>query len=292
MQHVVTRPREPFLIAGGRLEVHQILSWQDNLIWLLVCTETLEAAVVDGPEASGLLERVEELGVRLTSVLNTHTHADHVGINVDLKDRLMLQALEVIGPAGAAASVPGLTRGVSEGDTVQVGNVQGRVMLTEGHLDGHISFVFDGAVFCGDTLFAGGCGYLVDGPASTMFDSLMRLASLPGDTLVCCAHEYTEDNLRFAWSVEPDSAALAERIREVWALRAEGGCTVPSTIAVEQATNPFLRPGSETLLSNLPADADLSSAAAVFAATRRLKDSKAYKKLGDDALPLEVVSAE
>jgi hydroxyacylglutathione hydrolase len=122
-----------------------------------------------------------------------------------------------------------------------------------------------------------------------MFDSLLRLAALPGDTRVCCAHEYTEDNLRFAWMVEPDNDALAARIRRDWALRAEGRCTVPSTIEDERATNPFLRPGSESLRAQLRErmpDADLSTHDAVFAATRRLKDRKDHRQRDDVVLPL------
>jgi hydroxyacylglutathione hydrolase len=163
------------------------------------------------------------------------------------------------------------------------------VLLTEGHLDGHVSFVFGDLLLCGDTLFAGGCGRLFDGPPSKMHDSLQRLAALPGDTKVCCAHEYTQDNLRFAWSLEPGNAALAERIRRVWALRAEGGCTVPSRVEEERATNPFVRTGSRELVEAvkraLP-DVELEDSLAVFTATRRLKDLGDYKARGDEGLPL------
>jgi hydroxyacylglutathione hydrolase len=162
-------------------------------------------------------------------------------------------------------------------------------MLTEGHLDGHISFVFGDVLFCGDTLFGGGCGYLFDGPPAKMYHSLERLAQLDGSTRVCCAHEYTADNLRFAWSVEPDNEELALRIRKVWSIRRDGGSTVPSTIDDERHTNPFLRQHSATLRKHVAAafpDTDLEDPEAVFAATRRLKDRKDYRQLSDEALPL------
>jgi hydroxyacylglutathione hydrolase len=290
MQHVVTRPTPAFASRGGRLTVHQVPVWVDNLVWLLVYNETGETAVVDGPpEAGPVLDYCKAQGLRLTTVLNTHTHGDHIGINRDLQRRGLLDALTVVGPARRAADVPGLTRGVDEGDLVRVGTVEGRVMLTEGHLDGHISYVFDDLLLCGDTMFAAGCGRMFDGPPTKMHDSLRRLAAVGDDTWVCCAHEYTQDNLRFAWSLEPGNVALAERIRQAWALRAEGGCTVPSRVGLERETNPFLRADSPELVASVRAampDAPLGDALEVFTATRRLKDLGAYKARGDEGLPL------
>ncbi len=289
VQHSVTHPTAPFSTSGGTLEVHQIPAWVDNLIWLLVDPARGEAAAVDGPEAGALLAYCDARGLRLTAVLNTHTHGDHVGLNRDLGRRGLLDNVRVYGPAKAAAQVPGLDVGVDEGATVSFGGATGRVLLTEGHLDGHVSFVFDDVLFCGDTLFAAGCGYLFDGPPARMNRSLGRLAELPGETRVCCAHEYTEDNLRFAWSVEPDNEALADRIRRVWAIRADGGCSLPSTIAEERATNPFLRSTSPTLRASVAAampDLTLDGPLAVFAATRALKDRKDYRALPDSTLPL------
>lgn len=289
MQHLVTRPNAALTSRDGRLTVHQVPVWVDNLVWIAVCNETGEAAIVDGPEAGPVLDYCKAHGLRVTTVLNTHTHGDHVGINRDLQRRGLLDGMTVVGPARRADDVPGLTRAVDDGDLVRVGAVEGRVMLTEGHLDGHVSFVLSDMVFCGDTMFAGGCGRLFDGPPAKMHDSLQRLAALPGDTWVCCAHEYTQDNLRFAWSVEPGNAALAERIRRVWALRAEGGCTVPTRIEEERATNPFVRTGSPELVASVRAamaDAPLGDSLDVFTATRRLKDLGAYKARGDEGLPL------
>ncbi|MEL6183784.1 MAG: hydroxyacylglutathione hydrolase C-terminal domain-containing protein, partial [Myxococcota bacterium] len=163
------------------------------------------------------------------------------------------------------------------------------VMLTEGHIDGHVSYRVEEALFCGDTLFAGGCGYLFDGPPAKMHDSLQRLAGLPEDTLVFCAHEYTQDNLRFAWFVEPDNAALAERIRTDWARRGRGEATVPSTIGLELATNPFIRADQptirETLARALP-DRSLAAPVDCFAAARALKDRKDHRALTDADLPI------
>lgn len=288
MTHVVTRPTAPFAMAGGKLQVHQIPSATDNLIWLIVAANG-EAAAVDGPEGEGVLSYCEAKGFRLTTILNTHTHGDHVGINRDLARRGVLSSLRVVGPKRAAADVPGLTEPVDEGDTARFGGVESRVLLTEGHIDGHVSFVFDGAVFCGDTMFGAGCGYLFDGPPPKMWKSLERLAALDGASRVCCAHEYTQDNLRFAWSVEPGNADLAERIRSTWALRAEGRSSVPSTIELERKTNPFLRQASpvlrESVRKAMP-DRPFETPADVFAATRALKDRKDYRSLPDSALPL------
>ena len=286
MSHSVTAPTAAQTLAAGALEVHQVPAWTDNFIWLIVSPALKEAAAVDGPEAAPALRLCEKLGVRLTTILNTHTHLDHIGINHSLHGHADLR---VVGPKSRAAEIPGITEPVGEGDEFDLFGVPVRVLLTEGHIDGHISFVVDGGVFCGDTMFGAGCGYLFDGPPRKMYESLQRLAALPGDTRVYCAHEYTQDNLRFAWSVEPDNPALAARIQSAWRTRAEGRSTVPSTIALERNTNPFLRPFSKTLMSRvseaLP-NHPMGNPTEVFTATRALKDAKNYKRLGDEVLPL------
>lgn len=288
MQHVVTRPTEPFRTRDGSLEVHQIPAARDNLVWLVVARDGGEVAAIDGPSAAPVLEYCAARNLRLTTIINTHTHGDHIGINVELGRMGLLDALRVVGPRRVASDVPGITEPVDDGDSIRLGSCEGRVLLTEGHIDGHVSYLFSDVLFCGDTLFSGGCGYLFDGPPAKMFHSLKRLSELPPDVRVCCAHEYTEDNLRFAWSVEPENVALARRIREVWALRAEGRCTLPSTIGLERETNPFLRPWSEPLRRRVEAAFSSRSPTtdeAVFAATRALKDRKDYRSLPEDSLP-------
>lgn len=290
MQHVVTAHTPILRGADGQLVIHTVPAWKDNLIWVIASSGSDEAWAVDGPDAEAVLAWCAGNGRRLVGILNTHTHHDHVGINHDLQRRGLLEGMRVFGREKAGNDVPGLTDPVDEGDRFDLAGVPVRVLRTEGHIDGHVSYVIGDLLFCGDTLFAGGCGYLFDGPPSKMFDSLLRLAALDPGTRVCCAHEYTQDNLRFAWMVEPDNEALAARIRQVWRDRADGRCTVPSTIAEERATNPFLRPGSPTLRANVAAhmpgvalDTDLD----VFTATRALKDKGLHKGITDEDLPLE-----
>lgn len=288
MQHVVSEPTPPFKSQSGALEVHQILAWQDNLVWLIAYGDG-EAAVVDGPVADVVLDYCAAHGLTLTTILNTHTHGDHIGINRALEASGALKDMQVIGPARVASDVPGLTRGVDQGDTIQLGATTGQVWLTEGHIDGHISFLFEDLLFCGDTLFAGGCGYLFDGPPAKMHGSLSRLRELPADTRVCCAHEYTQDNLRFAWSVDPSNPDLAQRIRDTWRERGLGRCVVPSTIELERRTNPFLRFDQAALRDAVQAawpERECVSDEQVFAATRALKDRKDYRALSDADLPL------
>jgi hydroxyacylglutathione hydrolase len=290
VEHVVRQPSPPFLALGGALQVHQLPAAHDNLVWLLVCTTTGEAALVDGPDTTAL-DAATALGARVGTILITHTHGDHVGILHQLARQGRLDRFRVVGPGVVADAIPGLTEPVDDGSVVRLGKVEGRVLRTDGHLDGHVSYVFgddDGVLCCGDTLFTGGCGYLFSGPPSAMFDSLLRLAALPGGTRVCCAHEYTQDNLRFAWTVEPDNTALADRIRRVWAIRAEGGSAVPSTIEEERATNPFLRPGSPSLVRHVRAampDSPLDRPVDVFTATRALKDRGLWRAHPDPQEP-------
>jgi hydroxyacylglutathione hydrolase len=277
--HVVTVPPDP--IDVGDVQLHIVPAARDNLVWLVVCRRTGEAAVVDGPTADEVLAYADARGIRIGAVWNTHTHGDHIGINRDLLAKGRLPA-RVFGPAPVRDDVPGLTDPIDEGDTVPLGASTAKVWRTDGHLHGHVSFVLPGLVLCGDTMFGGGCGRVLGGTHAQLFASLMRLAELPGDTLVCCAHEYTQDNLRFAWAVEADNAALMDRIRRVWAIRTEGRCAVPSTIEEERATNPFLRPGSPTILAGVRPE-DRVTPVAVFAALRTRKDAGAYRSAPEPA---------
>ncbi|MBV72295.1 MAG: hydroxyacylglutathione hydrolase [Myxococcales bacterium] len=278
--HVVQVPNEPALVCNGRLTLHQIPSAHDNLIWLLVCNETGDCAAVDGPDGTAVAEYCTRHNFRLTKILNTHTHPDHIGINRDFERQGLLGTLRVFGSEARQNDIPGITDPVGEGDTVSIGVVSGDVWLTEGHLDGHISYLFDDILLCGDTLFAGGCGYLFDGPPQKMYDSLMRFSNLAPMTKVCCAHEYTLDNLLFARSVEPKNRHLTERLASVQRLRHTGRSTVPSTIEIELMTNPFLRSGSLELRAHVLTPANQNATdAEVFAKTRELKDQKLYKTL-------------
>lgn len=280
MPHVVRVPSAPFLSRTGKIRVFMVPAAEDNLIWLLECTQTGEIAAVDGPDASGVVAFLADYGKGLSAIFNTHTHPDHIGINRDFEKRGGLAQLRVVGSRSAPTPIPGLTEAVGEGDRVRLGACEGEVLLTEGHIDGHVSYLFDGVLFCGDTLFGGGCGYLFDGPPEKMFHSLRRLAVLPGDTRVCCAHEYTQDNLRFAFSVDGANTVLHERMREVWGRRSRGECTVPSTIALERATNPFIRSIDPAIVAAVQAAMPAPSTRTpeeVFAATRRLKDRKDYR---------------
>jgi hydroxyacylglutathione hydrolase len=288
MVHVVTKSPLPFLSRTGAIRVHQIPAWQDNFIWLIECTRTGTTAIVDGPEATPLLDYLSKNKLSLNTIFNTHTHGDHIGVNRDLAKKGLLESLDVVGSATAPTAIPGLTQTVSDGDEVAVGHCAGTVMLTEGHINGHVSYLFDGVLFCGDTLFSGGCGYLFDGPPAKMHASLVRLAALPSDTKVCCAHEYTQDNLRFAYSVEPGNTLLQERIRDVWRRRSDGESVVPSTIGVERETNPFIRTHSSEIMANvhraLP-DLPMVTSLQVFAATRKLKDRKDYREMSNVGFP-------
>jgi len=289
MPHAVTRPRKPFLSANDQLTVHQVPSADDNLIWLAVCNATGATAAVDGPEAQSVLDHCERHGLRLTAILNTHTHPDHIGINRDFAKRHELRHLRVVGSNMRADDIPGITERVNDGDRFQLGDSVGEVWLTEGHLDGHISFLIDGVLFCGDTLFGGGCGRLFDGPPAKMHASLQRFAALPNDTQVCCAHEYTQDNLRFAWMIDRDNEALRARIQTVWNVRRIGGSTVPFTIGEELATNPFVRvtdPAIRWAVGEEFPEVDTADPSAVLAALRAWKNRGDHRAMPNDALPI------
>jgi hydroxyacylglutathione hydrolase len=257
------------------VDVVPVPQLSDNYAYLVIDPATKEAAVVDCAEARPVLDEVDRRGVHLTSVLATHHHFDHVGGNLDLL--AANPALRVHGSADDAPRIPGITDRVRDGDGVQIGRLRGRVIYIPAHTSGHVAYHFpdERAVFTGDTLFAAGCGRLFEGDASQMMSSLGKLASLPADTRVYCGHEYTEKNLRFAASLEPGNAAVADKLRTVEGLRRQGKPTVPSTIAEERATNPFLRTDSPELAASVRKrvpELPPNDPTALFAAVRALKD--------------------
>jgi hydroxyacylglutathione hydrolase len=215
-------------------EISFIPAFKDNYIWLL--TQGKRAYVVDPGDAAPVQARLEADGLSLEGILITHHHADHQGGVAELKARWQA---EVYAPGNE--SITGCTRPLIGGESVDVLGQKVMVMAVPGHTLGHLAYYAPGALFCGDTLFGAGCGRLFEGTPAQMSDSLDRIAALPGDTLIYCAHEYTEMNLRFALAVEPDSPALQARVSKVAALRAAGLPSVPSTLDEEKATNPFLR---------------------------------------------------
>ena len=257
--------------ATRTVRIVQIPLLRDNYAYLIVCERTNEAAVIDPSEAEPVLRQVEREKVVLKAILNTHHHRDHTGGNLGLLDRWTLQ---VYGHTDDKERIPGLTHPLNEGDKVRVGELIGRVLFIPGHTRGHIAYLFENKLFCGDTLFVAGCGRLFEGTAQQMHDSLSKLQQLPADTLVYCGHEYTEKNLQFAMTLEPNNKKLAEKMEKVRSLRARGISTVPSTMAEEKETNPFLRWESKEIQDNLrknfpPLGLDPVS---VFAKIRELKD--------------------
>ena len=240
------------------LQIERIPTFGDNSTYLVICDETRRAAIIDAPEEDPVVARVEATGAEVELILSTHHHFDHSMANPQLAERY---GAPVYGHRSDAERLPGMTKGIDEGDTIQVGNQTARVLFIPSHTTGHVAYVFDEAkaVFTGDMLFAGGCGRLFEGNAQMMYDALcVKLAALPDDFLVYCGHEYTEGNLKFALTVEPDNAELAARYAEVQAIRANAAAdwhdatpaemTIPSTIAAEKAINPFMRaPDAEEL---------------------------------------------
>ena len=251
-------------------QVHQFLCLSDNYGVLLHDPETRATATIDVPEAAPVLEALEEKGWDLTDILVTHHHADHTQGIPDVKRQF--PNARIVGPAKEAAEIGKLDREVSEGDYVEVGSLKAKVLETPGHTSGHIVYWFeaDDLLFAGDTLFALGCGRPFEEPPRVLYRSLMKLARLPGSVEVYCGHEYTQSNARFALAVDGDNDLLVERAAEIEALRAKGEFTLPTTIAVERATNPFLRADEAELKAALGmADADGED---VFAALRERKN--------------------
>jgi hydroxyacylglutathione hydrolase len=255
------------------LPVLHVRAFEDNYIWVVRGTSSRLAALVDPGDAAPVLAALPGLGLTPAAILCTHHHGDHVGGIAELLRRF--PGLPVYGPAREA--IAGITQPLSDGDRVNLPDLglDFEVLEVPGHTRGHIAYYGHGWLFCGDTLFSAGCGRLFEGTAEQMHGSLGRLAALPPETLVYCAHEYTLANLRFALTVEPVNAATLSYRREAEALRGRNEPTVPSTLARELEINPFLRCSvpNVRLSAEKQAGRTLPDEVAVFAAIRRWKDN-------------------
>ena len=254
------------------MELIALPAFEDNYLWLL--HDGRQALVVDPGDAAPVAEALARLGLRLACILVTHHHGDHTGGVAALREAT---GARVHGPARERIPEPFVP--LADGDVVQALGLSWRVIDVPGHTAGHIAYFcpdVDGAplLFCGDTLFSGGCGRLFEGTPAQMLASLDALAALPTDTRVCCAHEYTLSNLRFARAVEPGNLALAEYQARCTALRAAGTPTLPSTVGTERAVNPFLRSREGPVTQAVRAHAALThnDEVAVFAALRQWKN--------------------
>jgi hydroxyacylglutathione hydrolase len=227
----------------------------DNYAWLLRDSTTGAVAIVDPAEPKPIIAALEKAGGRLDMILLTHHHADHIAGADEVQARF---GAKMVGAAADARRLPKLDIAVKEGDTVKFGAAEAKVIETPGHTVGQINYFFpDGEILLsGDTLFSLGCGRLIEGTAAEMFASLHKLAVLPGGTKVCCGHEYTESNARFALSVDPNNAALKARNEQAHQQRAAGQPTVPSTMASELDANPFLRAPDVATFADLRAKKD------------------------------------
>ena len=244
------------MAGGAPLEVVAVPAFADNYLWLVHDPASGDTAVVDPGDPAPVLAEADRRGWRIGQVWNTHWHPDHTGGNAAI---VAATGATLSAPAAEAARIPAIDVLLKEGDTVSIGEHDGEVWEVPGHTLGHVALIFrdDGIAFVGDTMFAMGCGRLFEGSPEQMHGSLQRLATLPPETRVYCAHEYTLANARFAAHAFPGDEAIAERLIKVTAQRAASQATVPTTIGEERATNPFLR----------ATDAD------DFAQLRRAKDS-------------------
>ncbi len=247
-------------------------AFRDNYLWLLTRAESKAAAVVDPGDAAPVLVALAAADAALEAIIITHHHADHIGGVSELLGRF--PGAEVYAPDDDR--IAGATRTVGEGDRVYVAclDCDFEVLEVPGHTSTHIAYYGDGKLFCGDTVFACGCGRLFEGTSEQMHNSLSKVMGLPDDTGIYCAHEYTLSNIAFAKRVEPDNPALLERERDARRLRDGGHPTVPSLLALEKRTNPFMRFDVPAVIAAAERHAGhpLDGAAAVFGAVRRWKD--------------------
>lgn len=232
------------------IHILDMLHIEQNYSFLLRDEASGKTAVIDPPEADGVLKALEREGWALDYILNTHHHWDHVNGNLKLKEAT---GAKVVGNAADAYRIPAIDIHLREGESFALGESVADIMAISGHTIGHIAYYFvnDKAVFCGDTLFAMGCGRLFEGTPQMIVESIGKLMALPDDTRIYCGHEYTLANAKFALSVEPDNLDIQHRITEVEALREQGIPTVPTTVADEKRTNPFVRTHSTQIRESL-----------------------------------------
>lgn len=256
------------------LDVISVRAFNDNYIWLIRSPDRRYAALVDPGDAHPAIQALEAENLKLVALLITHHHGDHTGGIRALLSRY--PSLAVFGPANER--IPNRTHPLVEGDTVTLPElaISLQVLDVPGHTAGHIAYYGGGALFCGDTVFGAGCGRLFEGTPVQMHASLGKLAALPGETLIYCAHEYTLDNIAFAKWVEPDNADLLQRERDAKALRAGKQPTVPSSLALELRTNPFLRYDVPAVIAAASqfAGRKLAAGAETFGAVRHWKDTR------------------
>lgn len=253
-----------------QLDVRQIPVLNDNYVYLVREPSSNAVAVVDPAVVDPVLEEADRLGWRITHILNTHHHGDHTGGNLEIKKKTRCT---IVGPGPDRDRIPGIDVELDDGDTFSLGDANANVFFVPGHTRGHVAYWFSesDALFCGDTLFSIGCGRVFEGTMDQMWSSLSRLRALPSETRIYCAHEYTQSNIDFAVSVDPNNLALRTRESEVKTKRQNGEPTVPSRLGDELAANPFLRADQPDLQAALGmAGAD---PVAVFTEVRQRKDS-------------------
>ncbi|MGO9008236.1 MAG: hydroxyacylglutathione hydrolase [Beijerinckiaceae bacterium] len=252
------------------LEVRQFMCLSDNFGVLVHDGESGATAAIDAPETAPILAALAEKNWRLTDILITHHHFDHTQGIPALKAQF--PQARIVGPAKEAEKIGGLDLAVQEGDLVQVGSLAALVIEVPGHTLGHVAYWFEeeDVLFAGDTLFAMGCGRGFEAPAHVLYHSLMKLAALPGETTIYCGHEYTLANARFALGVDPQNEILQDRAKEVAELRSAGRFTLPTSMSLELATNPFLRASEPELQASVGMPG--GDPAAVFAALRERKN--------------------